>query len=75
MKTTASSVREELRLITSRLIKEFAGRLPAGTVIRCVANAREQLFRSGVRDGLATATEAAARRRLSALVPTQPRRD
>ena len=36
------ATRQDLREVTTILIAEFAGRLPAGTVIRCVARAREQ---------------------------------
>jgi hypothetical protein len=60
--------RDFLRL-TDSLIAEFAGLLPAGTVIRCVARAREQLLRSGVRSGLAAAAESTARPRLTELLP------
>ena len=63
------ATREDLRDITSSLIAEFAGRLPAGTVIRCVARAREQLLSSGMRSGLAVAVESMARVRLSELLP------
>jgi len=55
--------------VTASLIAEFAGRLPAGTVIRCVARAREQLLGSGVRSGLTLAAESMARLRLSELLP------
>jgi hypothetical protein len=63
------ATREDLQKVTSSLIAEFAGRLPAGTVIRCVARAREQLLVSGMRSGLAVAAESMARLRLSALLP------
>ena len=59
----------ELESVTSTLIAEFSGVVPAGTVIRCVAQAREQLLDSGVRAGLAAATESAARIRLRQLCP------
>jgi len=62
------STREDLQRVTDTLIAEFAGQLPAGTVIRCVAQARVQLLRSGVRSGLAVAAEAMARLRLSQLL-------
>jgi len=55
--------------VVSSLIAEFAGQVPAGTVIRCVARSREQLLGSGVRSGLAAAAESMARLRLSQLVP------
>lgn len=63
------SARDELIAVTDALIAEFAGRLPAGTVIRQVGQAREQLLASGVRAGLAVAAEAMARTRLSTLIP------
>jgi hypothetical protein len=59
----------EIVAMTENLIAEYAGRVPAGRVIACVARSREQLLQSGVRDGLVPATEAAARVRLSARVP------
>jgi hypothetical protein len=64
-----SATRQELIDVTSSLIAEFAGLVPPGSVIRCVARAREQLLRSGVRAGLAVATESMARLRLSELLP------
>lgn len=51
-------------LATQSLIAEFADVLPPGTVIRSVALAREELLRSGVRHGLATATRAMRAHRL-----------
>lgn len=60
---------EELQAVTGRLISEFAGRIPAGTVIAHVARAREQLSGSGVRSGLAVAAESMARARLRQLLP------
>lgn len=63
------ATREDLLEVTTALIAEFAGRLPAGTVIRRVARAREQLLSSGVRSGLTVATESMARLRLSELLP------
>ncbi len=68
------SAEHDLVAVTDLLIAEFAGILPAGTVIRHVARAREQLLGSGVRTGLATAAEALARRRLSTLVPAHAAR-
>ena len=59
----------ELQAVSSRLIAEFAGQLPAGTVIGQVARAREQLLTSGLTSGLAAAAEALARARLSQLLP------
>ena len=63
------ATREDLEEVTTSLIAEFAGRLPAGTVIRCVSRAREQLLSSGVRSGLAVAAESMVRLRLSELLP------
>ena len=63
------ATREDLQEVTSSLIAEFAGRLPAGTVIRCVARAREQLLGTGIRSGLAVAAESMARLRLSERLP------
>jgi hypothetical protein len=61
--------RAELRDATTRLVAEFAGALPAGTVVGTMVRAREELLRNGVRDGLVTATEALARDRLRDRVP------
>ena len=63
------AAREDLREVTSSLIVEFAGRLPAGTVMRCVARAREQVLGSWVRSGVTVAVESMARLRLSELLP------
>lgn len=63
------ATRENLEDVTASLIAQFAGRLPAGTAIRCVARAREQLLSSGVRSGLAVAAESMARLRLYDLLP------
>lgn len=63
------SARQELSAVTARLVLEMAGRLPAQTVIRCVEHAREQLLGSGVRAGLAPATESMARLMLHARLP------
>lgn len=56
----------DLMAVSEALITEFADALPAGTVIRHIALAREQLLSAGVRAGLATAAEAMARLRLAA---------
>lgn len=58
----------ELDEVSAGLIAEFADRVLAGTVLRCVAQAREELARAGVSAGLAVAAEAMARIRLAALV-------
>ena len=63
------ATRDELDEVTSSLIAEFAGQVPAGTVIRCLARSREHLLRTGVRAGLAAAAEASARLRLSGMRP------
>jgi hypothetical protein len=55
--------REMLDLV-DRLVADFGSRHAAGTVIRCVASARETLLRAGVRDDLTGATERVVRRRL-----------
>ena len=58
--------KEGLDSATRSLMVEFAEIVPAGTVLRVVARAREDLLRSGVRQGLASATYAMARHRLQA---------
>lgn len=62
------SSRGDVMAVTDRLIAEFAGALPAGTVMRHVCRAREQLLATGVRAGLAVAAEAMARTRLRTLL-------
>lgn len=49
---------------TTRLVREHDA-LPAGSVIRCVGRCHDELVRAGVRQGLAHAVEAMARRRLA----------
>jgi hypothetical protein len=66
---------QEVREVTTSLLAEVAGLLPAGTVIRCVARAREQLLGAGVRAGLAVAVESMARLRLAERLPTHGHRD
>jgi hypothetical protein len=63
------AAQQDLLEVTSSLIAEFAGRLPAGTVIRCIARARQQLLGAGVRSGLTAAALSMARLRLSELLP------
>jgi hypothetical protein len=63
------AAQQGLTEVTASLIAEFAGLLPAGTVIRCLARAREQLLNSGVRSGLAAASESSARLQLMELLP------
>jgi hypothetical protein len=60
----------EWESVVNRLIAEFSGELPPGTVLRALARAREQLLAEGVRSGLAPAAEALARSRLRERVPT-----
>jgi hypothetical protein len=59
----------EMLTMTEQLIAEYAGVAPAGVVIAHVARAREHLLRTGIRQGLVAATEAAARLRLAGYVP------
>ena len=66
------SVHADLAAVTDTLIAEHAGHVPAGTVIRCVAQAREQLLRAGVRAGLAIAVESMARTRLRGVGQAHP---
>ena len=61
------AARSEILAVTEALIAQFAGVVPAGTVIRHVAVAREHLLAAGVRAGLAVAAEAMARGRLAQL--------
>lgn len=71
--TTAFAARrahqEQIFAVINRLIAEFAGIHPAGTVIRRVAAVREELLHLGVRDGLASQVESLARLLLSELTP------
>jgi hypothetical protein len=55
---------KDLLARTETLIREFQPSLSAGTVIATVLSCRTELMRSGVRRGLAIATEAMARARL-----------
>ena len=59
----------ELMAVASSLVAEFSGQLPAGTVLRGLAQTRERLLAAGVRAGLAPAAETAARAQLNRLVP------
>lgn len=63
------SVRQELTMVTDELIAEFAGSLPAGTVIRHVGQAREQLLAAGTWSDLPVAVATMARTRLHTLLP------
>lgn len=61
------STREPLNALSVSLAHEFSDRVPAGTVIRSVAQAREALLAVGVRAGLVVAVESMTRARLHAL--------
>ena len=58
------TARHALLDVTHDLVVEHEGRVPAGSVIRCVARCRDELVLMGLRDGLVEAVEAMARRRL-----------
>lgn len=58
---------DPVRVLSARLVAEYNGVLPPGTVLRCVARCRYQLRRAGVRAGLDHAIEAMARHRLRQL--------
>ena len=62
-------LRADMYSLADALVAEFGALLPAGTVTRQVARAREELLSAGVRAGLLVATETMARHRLMALVP------
>jgi hypothetical protein len=57
-------VRDDLAQVRSRLVAEFAFRLPADTVVRQVGHVRQELVGRGVRAGLPQAVEGVARQRL-----------
>ena len=63
--------RAELTKLTERLIARYGDRLPPGTVIMRVAEARESLLRDGVRAGLPAAVASMASLRLEADVKTE----
>lgn len=71
MSSTSPLVDEDLRLMASGLVDEFAGVVPAGRVLLCVYRCRRRLLRTGIREGLVPATEAAARITLLASLPQQ----
>jgi hypothetical protein len=58
---------ERISQITGRLVAEYGGVLPPGTVLRCIARCRRQLRRAGVQAGLDHAVEDMARHRLREL--------
>jgi hypothetical protein len=60
----ALAAREHLLDVSHDLVREFEGRLAAGSVIRCVVHCRDELVRTGVRHGLVEAVHAMARTRL-----------
>jgi hypothetical protein len=60
---------KDLLTRTESLIREFQPALSAGVVITTVTGCRNELMRTGVRRGLATATEAMARARLQSGLP------
>jgi hypothetical protein len=71
--TTAFAARrahqEQIFAVVNRLIAEFAGIHPAGTVIRRVAAVREQLLHLGIRDDLPWQVETLAGQLLSERTP------
>ena len=60
-------IRDDLAHVRSRLVAEFAFRLPADTVVRHVGHVRQELVDRGVRVGLPQAVEGVARQRLLVL--------
>lgn len=61
------SVRAELQGVVDRLIEDYRGEIPAGSVIRCVARCTEIATRYGVpKPALATVVERLARSTLDA---------
>jgi hypothetical protein len=63
------ALHSDMVAMTEAMIAEFADRLPAASVSRCISRCREDLLRAGLRAGLVEATAAAARRQLDAHVP------
>lgn len=62
--------RDEMLAMTQQLIVEYAGRIPAGSVIRMVARCRVDAMRAGTRlESLTATVRAAAQARLNAIVP------
>ena len=57
-------VHAQLLRLTEQLVREYQAELAAGTVIRTVVGARDELRLAGVAAGLAPAVESVARRRL-----------
>lgn len=69
---TRRSTHDDLLALSLAMTDEFSGRLPAGTVIRAVAVARERLLAAGVRDGLVVSVESMARAQLGRLTAGAP---
>jgi hypothetical protein len=65
------AVHAEMVEMTERLVAEFAGIVPAATVIGYVARCREHLLQTGVRHGLVAATEGAVRVQLGGRIPVR----
>lgn len=62
--------REELLAMTERLVAEYAGMVPAGSVMRTVARCHVDARRSGgLRDDVVGVVEQVARARLAAIMP------
>lgn len=61
------STHAEVIDLSVSLAAEYAGRVPAGTVIGIVAQARERLLTMGVHAGLVVAVESMSRSRLARL--------
>lgn len=69
---TRRSTHDDLLALSLAMTDEFSGRVPAGTVIRTVAVARERLLAAGVRDGLVVSVESMARALLGRLTAGAP---
>lgn len=72
----AAALVEERRALlrrTESLVREFHPALAAGAVIRTVVRCRAELLHSGMRRGLARATEARVRAQLAREEPRLPR--
>lgn len=62
-------LREELQAVTSTLIVEYAGLVPAGSIMRCVARYSAQLRGTATGMDLVRRTEEAVRGRLALTIP------
>jgi hypothetical protein len=58
-------VREQMLAMTERLVADYSGVVPAGSVMRCVSRLWLQLRQAGQDGDVVAAVEAAARRRLA----------